>query len=181
VSRHRNPKPSPRNSSSSSGRCAYCWSPHSSAASRFLSSRHGKPRPLRFKALQHPLPPRPPLPAPRQTRPSPTCPRATFRDATTLPATRFIFLPLYEDHTFNRNGKTHPKYGWYLTPEALVIHWGPNEPRYDRIEGPGRYSCPKSIGGRRFMEKQPRDPSDLVKPDSLPVAAEFLLDSFKFP
>ena len=78
------------------------------------------------------------------------------------------FLTLYADHTLYRDGKAHPKYSWYLTPEALVIHWGPNDHRYDRIEGPGRYSCPKSIGGRRFMEKQPADPSDLVKPDSPP-------------
>jgi hypothetical protein len=62
------------------------------------------------------------------------------------------------------DGNINPKQSWYLTPEALVISWGPNEHRYDRIEGPGIYSCPKSIGGRRRMEKQPADPSDLIKP-----------------
>jgi hypothetical protein len=78
------------------------------------------------------------------------------------------FLTLHEDHTLYKDGKARPKYHWYLTPEALVIDWGPNQHRYDKIEGPGRFSCPKSIGGRRFMEKQPADPSDLVKPDSPP-------------
>ena len=75
-------------------------------------------------------------------------------------------LTLYADHTFKRmDGNINPKQGWYLTPEALVINWGGNEHRYDRIEGPGIYSCPKRIGGRRRMEKQPADPSDLVKPE----------------
>jgi hypothetical protein len=73
-------------------------------------------------------------------------------------------LVLYADHTINRDGRIHPTYRWYLTPEALVINWGGNEHRYDRIEGPGIYSCPKSIGGRRTMEKQPANPSDLIKP-----------------
>ena len=73
-------------------------------------------------------------------------------------------LTLYADHTINRDGRIHPKYRWYLAPDALVINWGGNEHRYDRIEGPGIYSCPKSIGGRRRMEKQPADPSDLIKP-----------------
>jgi len=74
-------------------------------------------------------------------------------------------LTLYADHTFkDRNGDIHPKYGWHLTPEALVISWGGNVHRYDRIEGPGIYSCPKSIGGRRTMHKQPTDSSDLIKP-----------------
>lgn len=74
-------------------------------------------------------------------------------------------LTLYADHTFKRgNGDITTKQGWYLTTEALVINWGANEHRYDRIEGPGIYSCPKSIGGRRRMEKQPADPGDLIKP-----------------
>jgi hypothetical protein len=73
-------------------------------------------------------------------------------------------MTLYADHTINRYGRVHPTYRWYLAPDALVINWGGNEHRYDRIEGPGIYSCPKSIGGRRRMEKQPADPSDLIKP-----------------
>jgi len=73
-------------------------------------------------------------------------------------------LTLYADHTINRDGRIHPRYRWYLAPDALVINWGGNEHRYDRIEGPGIYSCPKSIGGRRTMEKQPAHPSDLIKP-----------------
>ena len=74
-------------------------------------------------------------------------------------------MTLYADHTFKKaDGDISSKQGWYLTPETLVINWGGNEHRYDRIEGPGIYSCPKSIGGRRRMEKQPADPSDLIKP-----------------
>jgi hypothetical protein len=74
-------------------------------------------------------------------------------------------LTLYADHTIKRmDGAINPKQGWYLTPDALVISWGGNEHRYDRIEGSGIYSCPKSIGGRRTMEKQPANPSDLIKP-----------------
>ena len=74
-------------------------------------------------------------------------------------------MTLYADHTFKRmDGAINPKQGWYLTSEALVINWGGNEHRYDRIEEPGIYSCPKSIGGRRRMEKQPADPTDLIKP-----------------
>jgi hypothetical protein len=75
-------------------------------------------------------------------------------------------LTLYADHTFlNKDGKIYRQHRWYLTPEALVIDWGPNQHRYDRIEGPGIYSCPKSIGGRRRLEKQPADPSDFIKPE----------------
>ena len=71
-------------------------------------------------------------------------------------------LTLYADHTFRRmDGAINPRQSWYLTPEALVINWGGNEHRYDRIEGPGIYSCPKSIGGRRRMEKQPANPTPL--------------------
>ena len=74
-------------------------------------------------------------------------------------------LTLYADHTLRReDGNINPRQRWYLAPDALVINWGGNEHRYDRIEGPGIYSCPKSIGGRRRMEKQPADPSDLIKP-----------------
>jgi hypothetical protein len=75
------------------------------------------------------------------------------------------FITLYPDHTFmNRDGNIHPKHGWYLTPEALVLVWISNETRFDQIEAPGIYSGPKSTGGRRTMEKQPADPSDLIKP-----------------
>jgi len=79
------------------------------------------------------------------------------------------FITLYADHTFmNKSGAIHPKHGWYLTPEALVLKWISNESRFDQIEAPGIYSGPKSTGGRRRMEKQPADPSDLIKPDPLP-------------
>lgn len=78
-------------------------------------------------------------------------------------------MTLYADHTFKRlDGAINPNQGWYLTPEALVINWGGNVHRYDRIEGPGIYSCPKSIGGRRTMEKQPANPGDLIKPPPRP-------------
>ena len=74
-------------------------------------------------------------------------------------------ITLYADHTFmDKSGRIHPKHGWYLTPEALVLKWISNETRFDQIEAPGIYSGPKSIGGRRRMEKQPAQPSDLLKP-----------------
>ena len=103
------------------------------------------------------------------TTPASTAPFANLRESD-IPGRYRIYgneeysMTLYADHTFKRmDGAINPRQGWYLTPEALVINWGGNEHRYDRIEGPGIYSCPKSIGGRRRMEKQPADPSDLIK------------------
>jgi hypothetical protein len=82
------------------------------------------------------------------------------------------FVTLYADHTFlNKDGTIHPKHGWYLTPEALVLKWIANETRFDQIEAPGVYSGPKSIGGRRRMVKQPAQPSDLRKPTEFPEVA----------
>ncbi len=111
------------------------------------------------------------VPAPAPVAPSDsTASFANLRESD-IPGRYMIYgneeysMTLYADHTFKRmDGDIGTKQGWYLTPEALVINWGANEHRYDRIEGPGIYSCPKSIGGRRRMEKQPADPSDLIKP-----------------
>ena len=105
------------------------------------------------------------VPASASTAPFANVPESAIPGRYKISGNEEYFITLYEDHTFmNKDGTIHPKHGWYLTPEALVINWGANEHRYDRIEGPGIYSCPKSIGGRRRMEKQPAHPSDLIKP-----------------
>jgi len=97
--------------------------------------------------------------------------RATFRDATKSLQRGIFYHPLTQTTpSWTRVEGFTPKHGWYLTPEALVLKWISNETRFDRIEGSGVYSGPKSIGGRRLMEKQPADPSDLLKPAAVPVA-----------
>lgn len=81
------------------------------------------------------------------------------------------FMTLYEDHSFmNKDGLINTKHRWDLTPEGLVIHWLANDTTFDRIEAPGIYTGPKEDGTRRRMEKQPADPSDLIKP-AQPVLA----------
>jgi hypothetical protein len=129
-----------------------------------------------LKARKDPATPKPDVPVPvtqTQSVATTSTTNASFADLreTDIPGRYMMYgneeypLTLYADHTFlNKDGKIYSQHRWYLTPEALVIDWGPNQHRYDRIEGPGIYSCPKSIGGRRRLEKQPADPSDLIKP-----------------
>jgi hypothetical protein len=75
------------------------------------------------------------------------------------------FITLYEDHSFlNKDGTILREHRWDLTPDALVITWKANQSLFDQIEAPGIYTGPKGDGTRRRMEKQPADPSDLIKP-----------------
>src|SRR5436190_8322246 len=86
-----------------------------------------------------------------------------------ISGTQEYFLTLYEDHSFmNKDGTVLREHRWDLTPDALVITWKANQSLFDQIESPGIYTGAKDDGTRRRMEKQPADPSDLLKPN--PVA-----------
>jgi hypothetical protein len=105
------------------------------------------------------------VPASASTSPFDNVPESAIPGRYKISGNEEYFITLYEDHTFmNKDGTIHPKHGWYLTPEALVIKWISNETWFDQIEAPGVYSGPKSVGDRRRMEKQPAHPSDLIKP-----------------
>jgi len=115
-----------------------------------------KPRPLRFKSEVQSVS-APAATPPPQRLSFANLSESAFRDATKSLGNEEYFITLYADHTFmDKSGRIHPKHGWYLTPEALVLKWISNETRFDRIEDPASIADRKASAADVSWKNSPR-------------------------